>query len=476
MRIHIRRTELPGPKALLAAVVAAGLLGGCMAPPESPEGQAAQLPPADDRPNVLVIMTDDQPVNNTLKMMPKTRRWFGRGGTTFANTFATTPLCCPSRASIFTGRYAHNHEVHNSFAEQTQNLDHNSTMQRYLSDAGYRNAIFGKYLNGWNVDNDPPFFHDWSVIPGGKAKGYYGGEWNVDGTRQTIQRYSTNYIRERGLRFLDSAEQEDERPWMMFLNVYAPHQPALVPSRFKDVGVPKWRMNPARSEKNLSDKPPFARRWDGALAKAKETYYDQMRTLVPVDRMVNRVMTRLQELGEGRSTLAFFISDNGYMLAEHGLLRKSEPYTQSVKIPMMARWPGRFDKGVRDRRVAANMDIAPTVYEVADVTTDEQYPVDGLSLLGGDKRRNILLEYWQENPDNARYVPWASLRSKRLQYVEYYRADNGRVRFREYYNLRRDPWQLKNLLHDGDRSNNPDLSRIKRRLSKLRQCSGDSCR
>lgn len=445
-----------------------------MEPPGPNASQRLQALQAPGAPNVLVIMTDDQPLNNTMAVMPRTRKWFRRGGTTFSNTFATTPLCCPSRASIFTGRYAHNHGVRFSQASETQNLDHSTTMQRHLSDLGYRNAIFGKFLNAWDLSVDPPYFHDWAVMPGGKAKAYYGGEWNVDGEVRTIERYSTSYINRRGLNFLDDAEQEDVRPWMMFLNVYAPHQPTLVPDRFKDAPIPKWKTNPARREKNFGDKPPFAHRLDDAGERARKIYRGQMRSLIPVDRMIGRVMTRLAELGEASNTIAFFVSDNGYMLAEHALLRKSAPYTQSAKIPMMARWPGHLEDGARATRIAGNIDIAPTVYDAIGVTAGTR-SVDGLSLLGGDRRRNILLEYWQEY-DRARYVPWTSLRSKRFQYIEYYRDDNRTVRFREYYNLNRDPWQLKNLLADGERSNNPDLRRIKRRLQRLRKCEGDSCR
>ena len=463
-------------KRVAAVVLAAAFFVGCMAPADrEPQAEAQQLQLPAQAPNVLVIMTDDQPVNNTLAVMPKTRRWFGRRGTTFTNTFATTPLCCPSRASIFTGRYAHNHRVNTSQREDTEDLNHDSTMQRYLSEAGYRNAIFGKYLNSWDIKNDPPFFHDWAIIPGGKARAYYGADWNVNGSTRTIERYSTNFIKDRGLRFLESAEQEDTRPWMMFLNVYAPHQPTLVPERFARTDIPRWRLNPARRESNFGDKPPFHKRHEDAATKAKQIYKGQMRSLVPVDRLVDRVMTQLKELGENRDTLAFFVSDNGYMLAEHGLLKKSSPYTQSARIPLMARWPGNFEAGARRSSVTGNIDIAPTVYEAAGVTPDPELPVDGLSLLGPDRRRNILLEYWSEY-DRPKYVSWASVRSKRFQYVEYYRRDLETVRFREYYNLRRDPWQLRNLLRDGNPSNDPDLTRVKRRLNELRQCSGDSCR
>lgn len=442
----------------------------------APRAEAQELPLPALRPNVLVIMTDDQPVNNTMAMMPRTRHWFGQRGTTFTNAFATTPLCCPSRASIFTGRYAHNHGVKANYREETDNLDHDSTMQRYLAEAGYRNAIFGKYLNGWDRAEDPPFFHDWAIIRGGKERGYYGGDWNVNGQQEVVSRYSTNYIRDHALRFLESAETLDARPWMMFLNVYAPHHPSLSPERYAEVDVPRWIDDPARRESNLADKPPFARRVSGARRRAKENYEAQMRSLVPVDRMVEAVRLQLRALGETEDTIAFFMSDNGYMSGEHQLLRKSEPYTPATKIPFMTRWPGNFEAGLTDRRVIGNIDLAPTVYEAAGVTPDESFPVDGMSLLDDATRDDILLEYWQEHPINQTYVPWASLRTRRFQYIEYYDQDMQQVRFREYYDLHSDPWQLENLLNDEDPANDPDVSMIEQRLGELRRCSGEGCR
>ena len=113
-------------------------------------------------PNILFIVTDDQELQGTMAVMPSTAKWFKNGdsgsgitgGTEFANGSVTTPLCCPSRASIFSGRYAHNHGVHK--ITEPQNLDQSTTLQRYLQQAGYRTGIFGKFLNDWDVTGQPP--------------------------------------------------------------------------------------------------------------------------------------------------------------------------------------------------------------------------------------------------------------------------------------------------------------------------------
>jgi arylsulfatase A-like enzyme len=111
--------------------------------------------------------------------MPATRRWFRAGGTYFRRAVATTPSCCPSRASIFSGRYAHNHEVLSGKPGYAERLNQSATVQHYLRDAGYRTAIYGKYLNNWDLGRDPPHFDDWAIFANSSDHGYYDGTWNV---------------------------------------------------------------------------------------------------------------------------------------------------------------------------------------------------------------------------------------------------------------------------------------------------------
>src|SRR5687767_14439478 len=128
----------------------------------------------DALPNLLVVITDDQAAANTLEVMPPTRRRIGRQGVTFQEAHVTTPKCCPSRASFFTGRYVHNHGVvSNGHASR---LPHDQTVHYLLQKEGYRTAIFGKFLNSWPVEIDPPFFDEWSISNGGFEEGY----WNIN--------------------------------------------------------------------------------------------------------------------------------------------------------------------------------------------------------------------------------------------------------------------------------------------------------
>ena len=130
------------------------------------------------RPNILVIVTDDQRATETLGVMEATRRLFMKRGRRDKNAFTTTPVCCPARASIFTGQYAHNHGVKEN--GEMQNLVQEHTVQRYLHDNGYRTSIFGKYGNGWSVRRDPPHFDRWATFSSSSTH-YRNGVWNVNG-------------------------------------------------------------------------------------------------------------------------------------------------------------------------------------------------------------------------------------------------------------------------------------------------------
>jgi arylsulfatase A-like enzyme len=401
--------------------------------------------------------------------MPATRRLFVRGGTSYSNAFVTTPMCCPSRASIFTGRYAHNHRVLHDTTKSARALDQESTIQYRLCRSGYRTAIFGKYLNGWPLGEAPPYFDEWAT---GKTGTYYNARWNVNGKLRTIPEYSTTYIRRRAVRFIRRAAASPRRSWFLYLPVFAPHPYFVAERKYATAKVPKWRPDPAVFEKNKSDKPPYVRRSITTFLEGSTTRVEQLRTLMSVDDLVRRVFAALAHTGQGRDTLAFFVSDNGFMWGQHALYGKTYPYTQSVHVPMMMRWPGHVAAGVRDKRIVANIDIAPTISDATGIAAGPDVAMDGKSLLdAGWTRRAIELEDWGYLRTSR---PWASIRSLRYQYTEYY-GKRGNIKFREYYNLRSDPAELHNLLHDGKRGNAPNVARLHRLLGRDRTCRGASC-
>jgi arylsulfatase A-like enzyme len=438
-------------------------------PPVSTEGRGEHLSPAlpGRRPNVLLIVTDDQR-QEQLSTMPATRKWFQANGVTYRNAFATTPLCCPSRASIMTGRYAHNHRVWNN--KSSERLRQDTTLQHRLQAVGFRTALVGKFLNGWPLWKDPRSFHRWAVLDPKKPRGYYNELFNLNGRTRKVAGYTTDIISQQARKFLEAFERHDRSPWFLMVAPFAPHEPYTPEAIYKASRVPAWNGSPTVSETDRSDKPAFIRREHAGLLDARGIHAAQLRTLRSVDDLVRALFRKLGRLAERRRTLAFFMSDNGLALAEHGVIRKGIPYAPAVRIPLYVRWPGHLPRGVSRRRLSANIDVAPTIFKAADIGADR---TDGRGLWGRRPRRELLIEYrgWHETPS------WASLLGLRYQYVEYYGTKGYRPHFREYYRLPSDPWQLRNVLRDGVGGNAPfhHVRRSQSRLERARRCFGSGC-
>lgn len=449
-----------------AALAAVLVLAGCTNDPRrgEPAGVAtATAQPA--RPNVLVVVTDDMRVDG-LQAMPYTVKWLMEGGRTYTNAYATTPLCCPSRASIFSGLYAHNHGVLKN--KDSHEFDAGTSMQAHLQDAGYTTAIAGKYLNSWHVSEDPPHFDRWASYSGR----YYGKPFNIDGTPTRTDDYSTYHIGKRAIGFLEDFERRDAKPWFLYVATVAPHTPFTIPSKHRGAQVPvvgRRLLNlpaPVPREEDVSDKPGFQpRRF--ALERPRELARKQWRLLLPVDDVMRNLRKTLRKLDEERDTIVVFTSDQGLMQGEHGLYAKRLPYTESIQVPMLVRWPAEVEPGRTDALVA-NVDIAPTVFALAGVDV----ATDGRSLLGADRRAELFLEQL----DNWRVgLPdWRSLRTPEFQYVEYYDR-KGDLMEREYYDLVADPFQLTNLFGDDDPANDPDGAELSERLVAYRNCTGAGC-
>ena len=462
-----------GRRPLVGLGLAAALVAGCTssAPPAPRPSLSADLVGG---PNVLVILTDDQHPTGTIDVMPETRRLFQREGTSFRHAFLTTPLCCPSRGSILSGRYAHNHGVLNN--RRAENLDQAATMERYLHDSGYTTAIYGKFLNRWPLDRDPPSFDRWGIFsPPFSSSEYVNPTFNLQGRTSHSVGYATDTISAQAERFLVRQERDDRRPWFLYLAPSAPHRPFTPAPRDVDAPVPGWPGNPATAERDVSDKPPYVRALQAASGPTTDIIREQQRTLLSVDRLVDGVFSALRDLDEDRDTLAFFLTDNGYEWGEHGLRDiKNVPYTESITTPLFVRWPGHVRAGAVDNRMAANVDIAPTILQAAGIhPTRLLYELDGRSLLTPIERDRILIEYWV---DPGTHVPnWASTRTRDSQYVETYAPDASTVVFREFYDLQSDPFELENLLGDDDPSNDPNTAALSAQLRRDRSCSGAGC-
>ncbi|GAB3830721.1 alkaline phosphatase family protein [Dactylosporangium cerinum] len=439
-------------RALLATIVMAATL---VAP--------AQAVAAPARPNVLLLLMDDARTGQTF-VMPRALAWLRDHGTSFPNAMVSTPSCCPSRATILSGRYAHNHHVTQQSA--VGRFDHTRSLQHELYTAGYRTAAVGKLFNTWDLTRRPPYFDQWALTGGG----YVDADFVVDGVA-TKAPYSTTFIGSQVNRYLDRFERDDARPWFIYAGFTAPHAPQVPEPRYANVSYP-WAGNPATRETDRSDKPAYVRHFNRTQEQGAEERQGQLRTLRSVDDEVESIRRQLEARGELENTLVILMSDNGKFWGEHGLQEKFMPYLQAERVPLLMSWPGRLDRG-DDPRLAANLDITPTVLAAAGLTPS--YQVDGRNLLVPGDRSALLTEYWRDPANGAGIPPWASTYvPERYRYTELY-DDTGAVIDREYYDLARDPWQLTNLLRDGVPGNDPALGPLSAALARQRTCAGPAC-
>jgi arylsulfatase A-like enzyme len=441
--------------ALLVAVVTFGIAA-----------DAALALHAPGRPNILLIMTDDQRAEGTMAVLPQTRSWFETGGTKFTRAFATTPSCCPSRASVFSGRYVHNHGVRTNNSAEA--LDQRFTIQEYLRQSGYRTGYFGKYFNAWDLFRSPASYDDWSI----SVSGYSPFRVNENGVVKTISQYATSYFKDNAVRFIQESESQDATPWFLQVAPTAPHSPFTPDEQYANAPVPPFDQPPNYLEADKRDKPVGVASQNSDPASIESTRVAQLRTLMSVDDLVGEVLSTLQATGEDSSTLAIFMSDNGFEWGEHGLYSKGDVYDASVRIPMYLRWPGHVVEGATDPRLVANVDVAPTIADAVG-GLGVVLPMDGHTMLNAAQSRSRLL---LESYGGGTGLGWASLRTPASYYVEHYDpVDNQSIRFREYYDLTADPWEMDNLLGDGNAANDPSTAGLSAQLAADRGCAGAGC-
>jgi arylsulfatase A-like enzyme len=189
----------------------------------------------------------------------------------------------------------------------------------------------------------------------------------------------------------------------------------------------------------------------------------QLRMMRSVDDLNTALFDTLDRLDETENTLAIFLSDNGYMWFDHHLEGKRFPYSPSTRVPLYIRWPGHVHADAVDSRIAANVDLAPTIYDAIGIIPS--YTPDGRSLLGPDRRSELLLEISR----GGKVPAWNALRSKKFLYVEY---ESGEL---EYYDLDKDPWERHNLLSDRSTDNDPDTRMLHLMLKRYVSCQGATC-
>jgi N-acetylglucosamine-6-sulfatase len=470
----MRRTVL----LLASAALAVGLLAGAYT--SSGPTAAAQ---STDKPNFVFILADDLRKDD-LKYMPKTRNLLGDEGMTFQNAYVSNALCCPSRTTIMRGQYSHNSGVWTNDASsvggwqayKSRGHEQDNVATR-LHDAGYRTALIGKYLNGYQGTDVPPGWDYWfgKVEP---VHQYFDYDVNVNGTIHHFgtaeSDYATDVIKQQTTQFISTSPS----PFFAFVTATTPHSPYVPAPRDQHVrdGL-KAPRSPSFNEQDVSDKPP----WIRSLPRLTSTrissidgrYEMRAEMLQSLDDLVGGVVNRLQVSGKLSNTYIFFTSDNGWHHGEHRIPQgKWRPYEESIHMPLLVRGPD-VGAGSTTAKLALNTDFLPTLTDLAGAQRPSY--VDGRSLrpvIEGTTtawRSAILLE--GRPPQNTRsgYSPtyYGILRGDGRKYIEY--AGGAR----ELYDLSNDPYEQRSL-HN---SASADLKRrLASRLDSLKSCAAQSCR
>jgi N-acetylglucosamine-6-sulfatase len=380
------------------------------------------------RPNILLILTDDQRFDS-MDFMPKTKERIFDQGVSFTKAYATTPLCCPSRVSILTGMYARHHGVRINDDQLTI-----STFVKSLNDAGYYTGMIGKYLN--SHDGTPLPEYDYWVHG---VNSYIDPKLNVNGVEKKQTGYITYIMRDYAQKFLTNAHTQPA-PFLLLFWTKAPHEPAI-PAPGDETLYPTLApyRPPSHNSADVSDKPLWVKRLP-LLTSAKIKEHDafrkkQLQSLKAVDRSIDSLLTTLASQGKLDKTLIIFLSDNGFLHTEHRLKGKKLPYEESVKVPFAIRYPPLIPTPRVESQLVANIDIAPTIYQLAGLPIPTS--VDGRSLvplLQGTTtwRDALLLEGWDER------TTFSAVHDTRWVYIE----TPGDIP--ELYDLQKDPYQLQN--------------------------------
>jgi N-acetylglucosamine-6-sulfatase len=286
----------------------------------------------------------------------------------FRNAFVTTPLCSPSRASFLTGQYAHQHNIVGNekprvYGPLSFEL---TTFPMLLQRAGYETAYVGKWHMGIN-DAPRAGFDRWVSFRG---QGFYDDPpLNVDGKREKAKGYMTDLLSDYAVEFV---EQQRAKPFMLYLAHKAVHGPFTPAERHKDLFADQ-AIERAPNAKDMLEGKPMLRRRVGERTAARpgggpsdELIKNQMRCLTAIDEGVGRVLKALEETGQLDETIIIFTSDNGYFWGEHGLGDKRAAYEESIRVPLLVRYPKMIEAGTTRDQMALNVDIAPTLLELAD--------------------------------------------------------------------------------------------------------------
>jgi N-acetylglucosamine-6-sulfatase len=472
------------------------------------------------KPNIILIVTDDQPASAfSSATMPRTVRRLARPGTSFSQAIVTTPLCCPSRATMLTGQYGHNTGVLANSPGWPALPERNNTLPNWLRQAGYRTVHVGKWLHHYGESTErknvvAPGWSQWHTFLGLE---YFNYRLRVNGRSVRYRDEPGDYLTRvlnRKAAGLAKRLLPKRKPLYLQLDHLAPHRGSGGSGRCRRSAVPDPRdrklfrkqpvpMSPNFNEADISDKPSFASErplLDSSQVKSiQRKYRCGLASLRAVDRGVGKLVRAVRKSGERRNTAILFTSDNGFFAGEHRMLRgKVLPYEESLRVPLVALLPRRLTgTGGQPSSVAepvANIDLAPTILELAGATPCRKgdcRTLDGRSLVdlaggsaaGWPSDRAIAVEYdgvGAAAPSYGDTCAYVGLRTPARLFVEHLELPNPTAGYacepspgaQELYHLDSDPFQLENLFSTDPLGTAAERAALSARLDDLRSCAG----
>ena len=415
-------------------------------------------------------MTDDMRYDQ-MRFLPKTTRHFP--GLRYTKAFYVQTLCCPSRTTFLTGMYPHNHGIQDNNTNPGADVIFRDgpydtrALPVSLDQAGYRTALIGKYLNGYDGGYVPPGWDRWFAHTGGES-----GSWEPTyfGDHEGQVRSSTIDARILARKSEDFISSSNPSPFFLLTTFHAPHEPPQVVSKYSDIytgeRVPR---RPEWNEKDVSDKPKWVQDLNLISAtgarKLDRSWRMRARSLRSVDDAIAGIHAKLMETGHLDDTYVFVLSDNGFSLGEHRRLGKTTAYDADARMPLLISGPG-LPSGTRNALVGMH-DLSPTVLELTG--TPSLLEPDGASIRTTFSGQHIRDRLLIENASRRSVPVYNALRSPTRYFANYYEIGQREL---YYVEKDKDPHMLDNRWSYVSPSTRTDLFD---RLHQLSSCRADTC-
>ncbi len=460
----------------VAGVTASSLaLSGCL------ESAAVK---STKRPNIVFIMTDDHASHamscygSKINKTPNLDR-IAEEGVRFNNCFCTNAICGPSRAVILTGKYSHLNgkptNAHNEVFDGGQ-----QTFPKLLQKVGYQTAMIGK----WHLRSEPTGFDHWNILPGQGA--YHNPDFIEMGQKKKHTGYVTDLITDFCMDWLKN--RDPEKPFCLMYHHKAPHRSWQPNEKYKEAFKDKRFALPETYDDDYATRCDAARRqkmeiedlmvpYDTKVKppeglkgrELKEWKYqrymqDYLACVASVDENMGRFLDFLDAKGLSDNTIVIYTSDQGFYLGDHGWFDKRFMYEESLRMPLLVRWPNRIKPGSVNEDMVLNLDFAETFLDVAgvDVPADMQGESIKPILLGKTPKnwRNSIYYHYYEYPGPHSVKRHYGIRTQRYKLIHFYYD----IDCWELYDLKKDPHELNNLYGD------PTYAKVVKKLTKeLRQ-------